>query len=224
MPAARPRLLRAIALAAGLTLAVSSVAVGWTQLRNEYPYSPVSCTDVNPYYCIEWPKTSNNLSITVEVYFASSVDLTTSVPLRTYLRNGMAEFNVMPARNPYLKEITSTATDDTYVWTSTTALGRCTYAGVAHTVSSSNPRRIVFTDMVFNRNISWNNTYNFTVPPYPTPCHADARKVATHEFGHVEGLGHTGISPAIMRQGAVTYWWAQPNDQSGIVAIYGAYP
>lgn len=108
-----PRSLRAIAIATGLTLVLTSVAVGWTQLRNNYPGSPVSCTDVNPWYCIEWPKTANNLSITVEVYFASSVDLITAVPLRTYLRNGMAEWNVMPARNPYLKEITSTATDDT---------------------------------------------------------------------------------------------------------------
>jgi hypothetical protein len=48
-----PRSLRAIAIATGLTLVLTSVAVGWTQLRNNYPGSPVSCTDVNPWYCIE---------------------------------------------------------------------------------------------------------------------------------------------------------------------------
>jgi len=57
-------------------------------------------------------------------------------------------------------------------------------------------------------------------------AHADARIVANHEMGHVEGLDHViPASPsAIMKQGALTFWHIQNDDRNGIIAIYGAYP
>lgn len=54
---------------------------------------------------------------------------------------------------------------------------------------------------------------------------ADGIKVATHETGHLLGLGHTGHSPAIMRQGQVSYESVQPDDFNGLWSIYpGYYP
>ena len=94
-------------------------------------------------------------------------------------------------------------------------------------VYDSSPTVIVAAEIIMNRLIAWNHTYNFACwqpEPGTTVCRADSRKVGTHELGHAEGLGHTGISPAVMRQGATTYWKAQANDKSGIIAIYGAYP
>lgn len=44
-------------------------------------------------------------------------------------------------------------------------------------------------------------------------------------MGHAEGLGHVGTSvTAVMRQGAVSWWNPQTDDQNGIIGIYGAYP
>lgn len=76
---------------------------------------------------------------------------------------------------------------------------------------TASPYRIYGADVLVNTLINWN-------------CHGDARKVTTHELGHAEGLGHTGISPAVMRSGATTYWKPQANDELGLQKIYGAYP
>ena len=77
---------------------------------------------------------------------------------------------------------------------------------------------MTYATMVFSNLVTWNRTYTYGAYV------ADARKVAMHEMGHVEALGHTGISPAVMRQGALSYSVPQPNDVTGIIAIYGAYP
>ena len=69
---------------------------------------------------------------------------------------------------------------------------------------------------IFNssNNISWNNNLVFS------DTQADGRKVATHETGHMEGLGHTLHNPAIMRQGTVTYYALQSDDISGLATQY----
>lgn len=51
----RHRVQRGFALGIVFAVLAVSPATAWTQLDNEYPNSPVSCTDINPYYCIEWP-------------------------------------------------------------------------------------------------------------------------------------------------------------------------
>jgi hypothetical protein len=71
--------------------------------------------------------------------------------------------------------------------------------------------------LVFSTSVTWNHTLT-----YDTYI-ADSRKVATHELGHVEALGHTGFT-AIMHQGAEPFYTPQTNDIQGLKAIYGAYP
>ena len=73
--------------------------------------------------------------------------------------------------------------------------------------------------------IQWNTNHTWiTNAAKAWNCKGDARKVMTHELGHAHGLGHTGISPAVMRTGATTYWKPQANDKLGLQEIYGAYP
>ncbi len=56
-------------------------------------------------------------------------------------------------------------------------------------------------------------------------CNADARKVANHEMGHVEGLSHqpSGES-SVMIQGALSDYHTREADTNNIKLIYGAYP
>ena len=84
--------------------------------------------------------------------------------------------------------------------------------------------------MTFNTYVIWNRSDTYTctdLPVFPYwSCKADARKVALHEMGHAEGLGHmpSGSPQSIMQQGALTYHNLKTDDIAGIKAIYEAYP
>lgn len=47
-----------------------------------------------------------------------------------------------------------------------------------------------------------------------------AKKVLTHEFGHILGLEHSNVDPAIMLQGTLEYNTLQPDDIAGRNSIY----
>jgi hypothetical protein len=61
--------------------------------------------------------------------------------------------------------------------------------------------------------------------------------VATHEFGHMEGLAHVnpGQSAESVMKAPIGYivngvpwfptkWWPNNDDLNGMISIYGAYP
>jgi hypothetical protein len=81
---------------------------------------------------------------------------------------------------------------------------------------------IQFAHVVFNNYpTGWNNT--LTWAQYQN-CDfaADGRKVATHETGHVQGLGHTSTT-SVMHQGAEPFYALQSDDKAGLIAIYPGY-
>lgn len=201
---------------------MASGAFAWTQLSNAYPNSPTTCTGTPTWPCIRWPKTPSNLSVNVDVYLASS--LVQNIDLRTDVRNSISEYDAVAARNPHLQEIT-TLTEDVYVGSYGLADG--VYAATTVYWQASSPYRITYVNMIFSSAMVWNRSLDFHVSnPEPGTYlyYADARKVANHEMGHAEGLGHTGVSPAIMRTGPTTYYHLQTDDKNGVIAVYGSYP
>lgn len=228
---ARSGLVRAaiiIAVLVALEVLGAVPAAAWTQLRNRFPDAPMSCTGVPPTECIRWKKTSAGTSITVQVFLESSLDNVTSVNMKAIARNSMAEWNGVPAFNPFFREWT----DPSNVWEVTVDMARLSdegqcYFGITDTHwRDDSPYRIYNSEVHLNSTISWNDSLAFgVINTSDGPiCRADARKVMTHEIGHAQGLGHTGVDPAVMRQGGTTYWRPQPNDKDGLQAIYGAAP
>jgi hypothetical protein len=189
------------------------MVLGWTQLNNNYPGSPVSCTNVDPWWCWRWPK-NGSLSATVDIYLDSSL-ANANIDLRSDVRKGINQWHLVCAANPILNEVSTNvgtpiqeyrgSLDDPSAWAETLV-----------SAQSASPHRIVSALTRFNYLVTWNRSLTFDA------THADARKVATHELGHAEGLGHTGHSPAVMRQGATTYWKVQTDDVLGMQAAYGS--
>jgi hypothetical protein len=158
----------------------------------------------------------------VEVYAHPSLDSITSVNFDTILSNSMAEWNASPARNPYLDPggFSSAITVGTF-----SPEDACTYGSTIVGAYLSSPYHIYSASIKINTHIQWNTTHTWDSDEAKAwNCKGDARKVMTHELGHAQGLGHTGISPAVMRSLSTTYWKPQPNDVQGLQHIYGAYP
>jgi predicted Zn-dependent protease len=135
-----------------------------------------------------------------------------------------ADFNgVQGAFNPYMYNCNYAGCQDAVVYTSAD-LGGIVVAVTDLTSSNwglvqygHSQYYAIFTNttVTFNTQVSWNNSCQYG------PNQADARKVARHETGHVQGLGHTGYT-AIMKQGDVCFnpMQLQPNDIAGLQTIY----
>lgn len=222
----------ATALLTVLLLGATSGAVtAWSQLRNNNPSEPRNCTNVSPWYCIRWPKTSANLSVDVYVFLSSSLDRIYGVDMFGDVRKTFTRWNDVPARNPHLEETYSTGADDVFVRAgspSACGLPDPRVLAIARTYTSQSVNRISSADICFNSEIGWNHNLDFSYRDTPEGFiqYADSRKVATHEMGHAEGLGHVSnsTSAAIIRQGTTSYYTVQNNDVIGMQEIYGAYP
>lgn len=207
------RALRRSFVGSVLAAVAATQSVGaWTQLYNNYPNDPVSCNNVGSWQCIEWPLAPNGFSSTVYVYLSSTLTQA-NLNLQTDIRNSEPLWDAAPARNPFLRNVsspdqaTAVLSRGTTVFSSSWAETTQTIAGNGHT--------IIFAGVVYNKNVTWNRNFQYG------PLVADSRKVSTHELGHVEALGHTGFNTP-MKQGAVNLWQPQQDDYDGLVAIYGA--
>ena len=204
--------------ALALAMLFPSVAGAWTQMYNSYPNSPQSCTDPGG-YCIAWPKTANNMSVTLLYYLDPSLNLG-YLDLRPYVGPEAGYWNNAPARNPILKETPyyDNAVVFIYVGDIRTdcnmVVFACTYDDNygGHTISDSR--------IYLNNQTVWN------VTGYITQTNADARCIIGHELGHVQALGHTGMAGIMNSSYQYSHVIYNPltNDIQGLQAIYGAYP
>ena len=203
--------LRATVLAVLLIAASPQLAFGWSQLRNHYPYDPKTCDNSAQYPCIKWPQSGTGYSITIYVY--EDYTLTqANINLQTDMGTACQQWTAIAARNPfsycsgngvnYQVGAYRAATVHSDSWAETV-----TYSS-GHTVTSATIK--------FNPLVTWNR--NLTYSTYQ----ADARKVAVHEMGHAEALGHTKWWSQVMHQGGLNFWQPQAGDIQGMQAIYGA--
>lgn len=218
-------LLRVAASALAICIAVLSAqtALAWTQELNNYPSSPTGCGGSSSFPCLYWPE-PNHVSATLYASYASlgsvgpnNYDFTTPV------NNALGYWNnVQGAFNPYIYSCNHFQCQDVIHY-STADIGSMdwaeTYVGDYGSVQYANGQYYAILNtatVTFNTEVSWNNNLQYG------PLQADGRKVATHETGHVEGLGHTGYT-AIMHQGAESFYTPQANDINGIQTIYTGY-
>lgn len=119
----RFRVLRRWGTRTGLLVALSTVLashdLGYNQAIPPDYNSPIPCEDTDASPCIEWRKTSSNLSINVDVYLSYLLSQE-EVDLKTDIRNTFPKWNEIAARNPHLQETTSTANEE--VWVTTEAM------------------------------------------------------------------------------------------------------
>jgi predicted Zn-dependent protease len=215
----------AAAIAGICLLAGSASAHQQAKTWGDQYYDPQPCLDTVDDPCIEWPKTANNLSVTVDVYMSYLLSQE-EVDFKPIVGNSMSKWNQIAARNPYLQETTSTSNEE--VWVTTDLLNHGVYAQTTYGPFVGAEYHIQSAVVEFNQRTIFNTSYNYYYDPVDNiPTNADARKVATHELGHVEGMGHVGHNEpyvAVMKQGDVNQWWPAVDDVNGIIAIYGAYP
>jgi hypothetical protein len=189
-----------------LVLAFAAAPVyAWTLLKNNFgddannPGNPNSCTDVDPYWCIEWPL-QNGHSSSVFVYLSGSLHTNNpgeTVDLKQQARNAFAGWNDVPAFSPYLFEA-ATLEDATGI------PGVCAVsmvraglpAGVmARTFSFSeydrlgagSKKKYVCFQTVIAQDV------NFDTDSDPDDGFKDARWTMGHELGHGLSLGHTAF-------------------------------
>lgn len=218
----------ALTVAFGVMLISTQPALAWTHLVNAYD-SGLSyvCGFSTGLPCLYWPE-PNHVSSTVYAYLDPSISNVGGYNFNPAVTRAFGDFNNnVPAFNPYMYQCSGSACANAQVTYHIADLGYGVcgqtdndYGSVQH---ASGQYYAILTggDVMFNTPTwtSYNNTLTFT------DGQCDGRATATHETGHVEGLGHTGHSPAIMRTDGtgMTYYSLQQDDIDGLVAFYTGY-
>lgn len=218
-----------------LILGLVRPVFAWTQLENNYPNVPPYCGGSSSLPCLYWAEPHNS---SVNLYFYIDPSLYPAqhgFDFRTSIGNAFGYYNNVTAWNPYMYtcyggpcannavgsyEAGSTS-DPTwicgssivYAFTAFPTLGNVEHSGslyyqfIEATDTQFNPEPYFY----WNTSLLWGGNCSH--------YDADARKVVTHETGHVIGLGHTG-HVAVMHQGPENFYTLQPDDISGIQSIY----
>lgn len=235
-------------VATAMLVLAACPTLAWTQSSNNFDAlsddpdfpdvhgQPESCTNEEPYWCIEWPLI-NGTSSTVYVYLDPNLSQANNLPgetlnLKQQARNAFGRWNDVPAYNPWLFEATSIndATGAGYPYNCPTyirrsvglplgVLGQTTVWTHYDRVFTGSHTKIV----CFYLYLSY--TLKFDTDSDPEDGFMDARWTLGHELGHGEGLGHSARTTIMYPFWPnAKYMGINPttNDIDGMQAIYGA--
>ena len=203
-------------------------ALAWSQLFNDFDTGGSGyCGGSTTYPCLFWQE-ANWTSTTLNASIAPSAD-GDNYSMTTAINRAFGDFTAAPAYNPYINQCTSGTSCGTVAYYGSLNLGCGVYAGTSFpqlgTIEYSSGigyyQFATLAQVAFNTApyMSWNNSLDYSYDASSCTFNADGRKVATHETGHVMGLGHTSYT-AVMHQGAEPFYSLQSNDIQGLQAIY----
>ena len=185
-----------------LALFLIQPVLGYTLQRNNYPNSPVGCTNVAPYWCIEWPLAGNGLSSTTYAYLKSALNTHPAgetVDMKQQARNAFARWNAVPAKEPFLTEVSSildSSGNHTPYWCPTfidraaiypTDILAFTSDYTSYDVIGSGSKNTIICSQMYVSSL-----WAFDTDQDPNDGLVDARWMFGHEQGHMLCLGHTG--------------------------------
>ncbi|HEY7350315.1 MAG TPA: matrixin family metalloprotease [Ktedonobacterales bacterium] len=230
------------ALSMLLFMVTAGPALAWTQETNEFTDTGSGsgwCSGMNgqdsSHPCVYWQEphyTSISLHFNMDPSLHSSQSK--GYDFNAAIYTAFTQYNNVAAWNPYMFQCFTFCQGIVGTYYMTTLL--C--GNLAHTSYfigdvkyGYNPYRggnewyafFISADVQFSNSIFWNNSFDWT----QTSCsneHADGRAAATHESGHVQGLGHTGDFPSVMSSACLEnghfYQLSTNSDIPAIKAIY----
>jgi hypothetical protein len=241
-------------MSASLSMLLFTVTAGpahaWTQDANPYSDRGSGSTDcgltkTSP--CLYWQE-PHYTSINTYYYFDPSLQNVGGFNFVPEILQAFTQFNQVPAYNPYMYQWQPG--DPTVGGSYTVESLICGAFGVTYLDNDPthyttpkqgyNPQRgktewyafILYPPVSFSSysQVIWDTNGDWS-GSCPGPLHADARTVATHETGHVIGLGHSTFDPSVHpgdpltimnHHAAMVYqlYQLQTNDLQGIEAIY----
>lgn len=226
--------------ALALIVLITQPVMGYTLLENNFgsdpsnPGQPVGCTNVNPWWCEEWPLAANGYSSTTYIYLYSSLNSHPSgetVDMKQQARNAFGRWNSVPARSPFLVEASTLGQSSgnyspywcpTYLKRSALPAGFLAVANMYtpfEVIGSGSKNRLICSQ------IQVNTTVAFDADSDPNDGLVDARFMFGHELGHLLSLGHTGRVAIMYPQWPNSvYMGITPtsDDILGLQVAYGA--
>jgi len=214
------------ALTIALLLASITGASGYTQIMNNFDSGGnTTCGFDSTHPCIFWDEPANT-SITVYQRLDSTLNQG-SYDFTTPVENAFVDFNNVAAYNPFFNYCFTTSCGSGVF--ASGSLGCLVYGSTSWNKGSSTYSAklagyyafFTSTAVTFNNNsvASWNNTLTWSSNAMTCAFQADGRKVATHETGHTQSLGHTSHT-AVMHQGPENFYTLQSDDIAGLQVIY----